>query len=152
MKRLNRFIQLSRGERLLLIKAALLLTGIRLALGVFRFPAVHRFLERRVKTSSRVALANHDGQPEFVDSVVWSVTAASRYVPFTSNCLTKALAAELLLKRLGQPAVLCLGVALGKQKDLKAHAWIEVEGRIVIGGAEARSLFVPLPALKEFRE
>jgi hypothetical protein len=51
----------------------------------------------------------------------------------------------LLLGRLGQQSELRLGVALKPGGQLEAHAWVEVEGRVVSGGAVTGfGRFVPL--------
>jgi len=43
-------------------------------------------------------------------------------------CLQRSAATACLLKRAGFPARMVLGV---QQKPFKAHAWVEVEGRVV---------------------
>lgn len=53
-----------------------------------------------------------------------------------ANCLPRALAAHWMLRRRGIVSKLCLGVAREKQQ-LSAHAWIELEQAIVVGGVEA---------------
>ena len=37
-----------------------------------------------------------------------------------------------------------LGVTKGKGGQLEAHAWVESEGQIVIGGSDSPSRFAPL--------
>ena len=70
------------------------------------------------------------------DRVVWAVVVASRYVPM-STCLTQALAAQVLLARRGYSAHLHIGVAKeGAEAKLKAHAWVESDGKVLIGGSE----------------
>ena len=45
--------------------------------------------------------------------------------------------APLLLARRGFPASLHIGVAKqGQEKQLEAHAWVESEGKVLIGGSE----------------
>jgi len=57
---------------------------------------------------------------------------AQRVVP-GATCLPQALAAEALLKRGGLPADLRIGVMKGASGKLLAHAWVESDGRIVVG-------------------
>jgi len=55
------------------------------------------------------------------------------------------MATYLLLGKLGQDSRLRLGVALKPEGRLEAHAWVEVQGRVVSGGAvEGFRRFVPL--------
>ena len=77
--------------------------------------------------------------------VVWAVEAASRRVP-RASCLTQALAALLFLRACGWHAQLCVGVARRDADGFRAHAWLEREGRILIGGTGVRQ-FTRLPDL-----
>jgi hypothetical protein len=73
------------------------------------------------------------------------VEVAARRVP-RATCLVRALAAQALLARHGHPSQLRLGVARGADRAFEAHAWLERDGQILIGGGpEGR--YVPLPAL-----
>ena len=59
----------------------------------------------------------------------------------------QALTAKTLLARAGQPAALRIGVAKKPDGHLEAHAWLESEGRIVVGHLRDLSRFSPLPPL-----
>ena len=72
----------------------------------------------------------------------------SRYVP-AATCLTQALATRVLLSRLGQPAHLRIGVAKSKKGQLQAHAWVESQGKIIIGDQPDLSRFAIMPLIKE---
>jgi hypothetical protein len=48
----------------------------------------------------------------------------------------RALASEYVLGRLGYPCELKIGVAKGAAGEFAAHAWLESEGRVVIGEFE----------------
>ena len=72
------------------------------------------------------------------------IDAASRYVP-GATCLVRALAAETLLRKYGHDACLRIGVSKNSSQVLLAHAWVESEGQVVIGGEEAGGL-TPLRA------
>jgi hypothetical protein len=65
--------------------------------------------------------------------LAWGVTTAARYVP-RATCLTQALAAQWLFAWFGRPTLLRIGVAKGADKTLRFHAWLESEGRVVVGG------------------
>jgi hypothetical protein len=75
------------------------------------------------------------------------VETASRRTPGLKTCLAQALAAQVLLTRRGYPALLRIGVAKGERQQLQAHAWVESEGKIVIGGSELER-YTPLAVLK----
>ena len=76
--------------------------------------------------------------------IVWSVEVTSRYVP-RATCLTQAIAAQTLLARRGYRSQLRIGVARDRDGAFIAHAWIEHEGRIVLGEREGQT-FTPLPS------
>lgn len=61
-------------------------------------------------------------------------------------CLTQALVGRLFLAREGVDATLHIGVAKS-DGDLRAHAWLEQDGVIILGGARSRDEYRPFPAL-----
>ena len=70
------------------------------------------------------------------DRIAWAIAAASSFVPGGSNCLLRALAAGMMLRRYGYDSALMIGVAKSPQGSLAAHAWLESAGQIVIGDFE----------------
>lgn len=79
--------------------------------------------------------------------IVWAIEAASRRVP-GATCLTQALSAKLLLWCFGHQTRLCLGVARSSTGEFRAHAWLERDGRPLVGGAGVQT-FVRLPELPD---
>jgi Transglutaminase-like superfamily len=75
------------------------------------------------------------------------VALASRYVP-TATCLAQALAGQTLLAQQGEPAVLRIGVAKNEAGKLEAHAWVESQGRIVIGASLDLCRYTQLPSVE----
>ena len=52
-------------------------------------------------------------------------------------CLTQALAGQVLLERYGYPALVHVGVTKkAKNGTFQAHAWLESDGKVVIGESE----------------
>lgn len=73
-----------------------------------------------------------------VDECVWAVNGVSRRLPWRTMCIEKGLAVQRLLRRHGVDAILHYGVRSDPQSGgLEAHVWVVVDGRAVIGGAEA---------------
>lgn len=66
-----------------------------------------------------------------IERVVWAGRAAARRTPF-ATCLSSALALQRLLARNGHASELQIGVA-GQAGAFAAHAWLERDGRILIG-------------------
>lgn len=141
MRLLRKFLALSPVERRLLVKATLLLAVVQLGLGRVPFTVLRR-LVTRVKANGRRSVV---GPRAFADQVVWAVTAASHRVPGPTTCLSRALSVQVLLARGGYPSRLHVGVLRGKQGEVEGHAWVECDGRILIGGSASEiGVFTPL--------
>jgi hypothetical protein len=63
----------------------------------------------------------------------WIASAGSGRAP-GAKCLVRALVGEALLRASGHDPRLCIGVAL--DGGFRAHAWVEVDGRAVVGSAQ----------------
>lgn len=74
-----------------------------------------------------------------------AIEAASRRLPFAGSCLVRATAGMLLLRRLELPGELKIGVAREERRGFEAHAWVECDGKVLIG-ADERERFTPLRA------
>jgi len=143
MRLLRSFLTLTPGERRALVKATFVLVVVQLALGRVPFHVL-----RRLITGRRVNEGQSLGGAAFVRHVVWAVTAASRRLPGGSTCLSRALSVQALLARAGYPSRLHFGVVRGDHDQLEGHAWVECDGRIVIGGSASEiGHFTPLAAL-----
>ena len=148
MKLLRKFLRLPTAERRLLIETALLLEAIKLSMRLLQFRTLRRLLVR-VSDAASAKPRHADQLP--VERVVWAVEATSRHTPGVKTCLTQALAAQVLLARRGHPALLRIGVARREQEQFQAHAWVESEGKVVIGGSEP-GRYTPLAGLEELKE
>lgn len=123
--RLHRLFGLPRAERRLLIEAAVCLAAIRIALLVLPF--------RRLLAILNSAARSLRARQSETDRVAWAIDVASRHVPFTDNCLVRALAAQALLKRRRRNADIRFGVARNASGEFEAHAWVESDGVPIIG-------------------
>lgn len=128
MKAIRKFVFLSGREKKLFCQSFLFVAAIRLSLWIFPF----RTLTRRLARFGR----NEASAPQIDWSVINDVTRAvgvcSRFVP-QATCLTQALATQTLLRIKRQNCDLKIGVDKDANNRLTAHAWIEVNGKIVIG-------------------
>jgi hypothetical protein len=68
-----------------------------------------------------------------VEDVAWAIRRVSRFVP-RATCLTQAVAGRLMLARRGHTSRVNIGVARAAGGGLRAHAWLESDGVVVIGG------------------
>ena len=134
-------LRLHPSDRRLLLAAFGLLACVRLALWLFPFHVVRDMLT----TYSPGKKGAHTADPAYARRVAWAVERASRFVPL-ATCLPQALAAECLLRRVGQPTQLRIGVAKDLAGHFLAHAWIESDGRIVVGRLPNLSSYTVLKA------
>lgn len=124
--------RMSANERALLMQALFFVLVIRLGLSVFAFHSVRR-LTRRLNRQNTSRLRINGRSAEHVAR---AVTRASRIVP-RATCLTQALAMQAMLGGQGCPSALHLVVRRASGARLEAHALVEAEGRIVLGGSTA---------------
>lgn len=145
MGRITKFLRLPGKDRALLIQAFCLILGIRLALKAMRFVTLRAALVKlaSVGRASRRQMPAHEDEQQ---RTVWAVRTAARALPAISTCLTNALAAHVLLARRGYVSNLRIGVTRDEKGEFTAHAWLEQEGAILIGGDWSDG-FTPMPAL-----
>jgi len=143
MKQLRSFFSLSASDQRLLFTSAALLAAIRLGLWLIPFHLLRRLLSK----FNRETRSANAGDEAKLSKIVWAVSVLGNRMP--GSCLTQALATQLMLGRRGRPTTLRIGVALNEEGAFRAHAWLETEGEIIIGGSESRSRFCLLPPLKE---
>jgi hypothetical protein len=132
VRRLRRFLELPRADRRLLLTSAVLVPATRVGLWVLPFTTVRGLLGRLAPEPPPSSSGGHP-----VQRIRRAISLVSRYVPGAS-CLTRALSAQALLRRDGHPASLHIGVAREDDGQLVAHAWVESNGRVVIGGSPVR--------------
>ena len=73
-------------------------------------------------------------QAELVRRVSKAIPRAASRVPWRSDCLVQALAAERWLAKMGVPTVLYIGARKDEQSQFLAHAWLKSGDTIVTGG------------------
>jgi hypothetical protein len=132
MQLLCRFLRLAPDERRILARATLLLALIHLSLGRIPFTMLQRLVAGRRRSERAVATDR-----TAIDQIVWAVTAAGARLPGSPTCLSRALTVQSMLTRRGFSSRLHVGVVRGTAGQLQGHAWVESEGRIVIGGTES---------------
>lgn len=135
MSPLIKLLRLSWHERFLLPEAWGSLVAARLSLSLFS-------MRRVLNGASRPPGRNRrDGAGDIswdeVTRVVWAVRVAAHRGPGRFVCFPQGLAVQAMLRRRGIAATLCYGVGKDGAEDFRAHVWVEVAGRPVIGGDAA---------------
>ena len=131
MRRIRKLVGLSRDERRLLVRALIEVLVMRIATSTLLYGRVRAIVARR--GAERAAATEEI--PER-DRIAWAVVVASAYVPGGQNCLVRALAAEIVLRRFGYDGELRIGIDRTPGGQFRAHAWLESAGHPVIGDFE----------------
>ena len=126
MNRVTRFFKITARERSVLLRSFIWVTLYRVGLWVLPFAMTKKWTSAAVAPVMTEAYDRH-----LVLEVIRAVRFASGFVP-SASCLTQALAARKLLGHYGQMADLKIGVTKSRG-TFEAHAWLEIDGRIVIG-------------------
>lgn len=148
-KTLKRFRDRTPEERRAVARAGLLIATIQTALAMLPFRQVMRGVYRMARPRS-VPGANAGESAQFDrELAVWAVEAAGRRLLSRNPCLPKALAVLILFRRAGEPAELRLGVARDADGPVRAHAWVESGGSVVIGGDVPVENYTQLPRLDQ---
>lgn len=137
MERLRKFWRLPWADRSLLCQAAFRISLAAVAVRLLPFSWWRSRLNP--KPSSRSARSGQDQ----VDRIVWAVEVAARHVP-GATCLVQSVVGAEMLRQAGHQAEIHVGVNGRPDQALRAHAWVESEGRILLGGEGSASQYVPL--------
>lgn len=141
MAALARYRRRSAEQRRLLLRAAVMLGVMRLAVKL-PFRTVSRAVGlRRGETPDLVA----QEAVARAAAIGWAVQAAASHLPWESTCLMQALAAAELLRRHGIDGTLYLGVATDQStpEGMTAHAWLRC-GELVLTGEAERARYTPI--------
>lgn len=137
---LRRWRRLSGSERRLLMEAWMLLGLTKAGLIALPFGVLCRWLDRYADRTTCQNVSPED--------TARAVAAASRRLPGGATCLTQALVCNAMLQRRGYATRLRIGVAAGEGKDrIAAHAWVEMDNRVIIGELDDLARFAPLRPL-----
>lgn len=130
LSRVARVVSLKPAERRLLLEAFVLLGAVSPLLKYGPGALTGRVLRRAS------AMTCGPSDPEIVSAIAAAVTKAAPHVP-GATCLARALAAWLMVTRRHEMATVRLGVRLESDSGFAAHAWLECNGRPVLGGETA---------------
>lgn len=129
MRRLAKFFRLSAADRRLLLAAAGLSVVTWVGVRLLPLQRLARLLACVAPTFGWAA-----GSRSLEGRVRWALPAVSRVMPFVRNCLLQALVAQALFEKARLPSRLHIGVARDGDEPLRAHAWVERDGLVLIGG------------------
>ena len=145
MRPLRRLLKCSWADKYLLIQVALLVGVTRLGLWLLPFKTVQRLLAG----SSKKPVRRHIDPTIYPERVAWAVRAVGRRLLGEKPCLPQALVVHWLLKRNGYTPALHIGVTRDAQGQFLAHAWVEHQADIIMGGRSSTAIYTPLWKMEE---
>lgn len=81
--------------------------------------------------------------------IATAVRRAARYLPGKHNCLTQALAGQIMLSQLGTPGTVIIGLKPTRGNSAwDTHAWLVSSEGIILGG-EVAGDFVPVTSYRK---
>ena len=84
--------------------------------------------------SGRPRSAGECDHDQAIDRVAFAIPRMGARVPWHATCLVQAIAARNWLSRKGVRSSIRLGARKHEGEAIDAHAWLEAEGRLVVGG------------------
>jgi hypothetical protein len=130
MGRLLKFWSLTRREKQFFCEAAILLLLSYICVRMVPFRHMDGFLRARWDDVTR------GGCAEDIELVDLSLSRAANQLPWKSLCLSRSIAALIMLRRRGIPAVMFAGVKSLEDSSLFAHAWVQTADGVVLGKLE----------------
>jgi hypothetical protein len=131
MSTIKKLLNMPMGQ-LLMIPEAIWLTGW------YRFQVLYRpFSELSPKIGSVGTETPFDTElPPQVMQVRRIVRAVSKRMPWTCNCMVRALTMKKMLRRRGIDSTLYMGIALDEAGKMEAHAWLRCGSKYISGETE----------------
>jgi hypothetical protein len=125
-------------ERRQFVIAAGLVPAMAVALRIVGFNRMQAWLND-VGTPAATAAPT----PTVIRAAVLAISRVKRYGLYRGNCLSQSMTLVWLLKRRGAAPDLRLGVRLTGPK-FDAHAWVELDGRVLNDTPDVHTRFTPL--------
>lgn len=137
MKRTAHFHRLSWKMKLMFLIAYMLMGLVRMCIFLLPFKLIAPILgQKNQVTPLEVKRENITKAAK----IGYIVNVSSRYTPWESKCLVRAITALLLLRLIRIPSTLYLGMGKDDSNKLIAHAWLRC-GEHIITGAEESAKF-----------
>lgn len=142
MQRLYEFLALPWRGKWLHLNTAFWLLVVKAGLYLVAFERLRGWL------ACFDGLAGKPVETEEMRGIIEAIERMSRLLaPFRINCLPQALVGHKLLREKGFDVQLRIGVLKDRCDQLAAHAWVEYQGRVVLGDLRGLERFAALPTL-----
>ena len=131
MTRVRKFLSRSPAERRLLLCTLVLYVVVSVLLTWVSFGRLRRWGARL--STAREARPCDAAREQ---AVVWAVSTAAVVIALRDSCLAEALTAHWLLAASGRASIVRIGIAPAAGRPFTAHAWLESQGRAVLGAPD----------------
>jgi len=126
----RRFRRRPPEDRLLILRAAMILPLTEIGLRLFGFRRWKELIEKFSLPASRLEPLSKDFQREVALRAVRAVRSVERHDPTNPNCLERSMTLWWLLRRKGIEGELHIG-ARKQGARFEAHAWVELGGQVL---------------------
>jgi hypothetical protein len=131
----RRFLARPAEDRALILRAMVLLPLTGIGLRVFGFRRCQQWMEKVSNTKNSLYELEPSAQLDVATRVVRAIRSAELHGFATPNCLQRSMILWGLLRREGIRGELHIG-ARKTGAHLEAHAWVELDGRVLNDHAE----------------
>ena len=135
MAKLRKALALSASEWLLIAQAWLWFAAVEVGLRCMSLRTLLRIILPLGRPRT-VTKDEEEARGRVPQRAADCVELAARLPVFNSSCLRRALVLYALLTRRGFDAQLLIGVAKVPKGRLDGHAWLECEGKVLLGDPE----------------
>ncbi|MBD3276643.1 MAG: lasso peptide biosynthesis B2 protein [Candidatus Marinimicrobia bacterium] len=147
MNKLKTYAKLPLKYKILLISDAIIISGLKLLRDIVAFKTLMKimsnFSNRKVNFVPRISYSREE--------LAWGVNLVSKYLLRDRPCLIQALVLWMQMRRRGYPAALKIGVKKDIKSSLKAHAWVESSGVILVGNLTDLNDYKVFPSVYRFQ-
>ena len=134
------FKPLKFGGKKLLLQAFILMLLVRLGLLLLTFNQ----LQNLIRQTKSLKFLAYDKPNVTIKAIVIAVQRSGRFGPGNTKCLARALTTGILMSIYGFSYKINIGVAKSENNQLKAHAWVESQGAIIVGNLPDLTRYKPM--------
>lgn len=96
-------------------------------------PTLHTTLREEITAAERDRLRK---------GVQWLIDEAAWFLPGSMACFPRAMAAQVILRRLGMDSTLYYGAGSLPDRGLTAHVWLQDGSEVIVGHHEAQDYHI----------
>lgn len=117
-------------QRYALSHTAVLIVCMRMGLWLLPYKRLCKLVDHLSRTSRPRRSLSHAEKKQ----VIWAVRSLSKRMMPDKPCLTQALVLKWRLQKAGEESDIHIGVRKNEDGEFAAHAWLEQDGQVLIGG------------------